>query len=204
MMKRYTNPRLLGRKMEGCWMFLRKNPVQIYGCLRAYLLVNWLCDWWRDNADTVPLLDVATTRRLFWRARSSSLLLQRRSLQRCCRWTRATRSCRKPRQRLAISVINWRSTVASLGNKSVPKKPENYSKWQNKLIFYTAASMSLVSNHISCFRVLFDKIASIYFIWKIYLYLSIGNGQPREPALCLLYRHTVVPYCELRSRWCSG
>ena len=24
---------------------------------------------------------------------------------------------------------------------------------------------------------------------------SIGNGQPREPALCQLYRHTFVPYC---------
>jgi len=25
---------------------------------------------------------------------------------------------------------------------------------------------------------------------NIYLYFSIGNGQPREPALCQLYRHT--------------
>ena len=40
----------------------------------------------------------------------------------------------------------------------------------------------------------FDKIASVYFIGKIYLYFSIGNGQPREPALCRLYRHTFVPY----------
>jgi len=51
----------------------------------------------------------------------------------------------------------------------------------------------LNSNHNS-FRVLFDKIASAYFAWKIYLYLSIGNGQPREPALCQLYRHTFVRY----------
>ena len=37
---------------------------------------------------------------------------------------------------------------------------------------------------LSSFPVLFDKIASAYFIWKkIYLYFSIGNGQPREPAL---------------------
>ena len=28
----------------------------------------------------------------------------------------------------------------------------------------------------------------------MYLYFSIGNGQPREPALCQLYRHTFVPY----------
>ena len=28
----------------------------------------------------------------------------------------------------------------------------------------------------------------------MYLYFSIGNGQPSEPALCQLYRHTFVPY----------
>jgi len=46
--------------------------------------------------------------------------------------------------------------------------------------------------------VLFDKIASAYFIWKIslYWYSSIGNGQPSEPALCQLYRHSFVPYTE--------
>jgi len=43
------------------------------------------------------------------------------------------------------------------------------------------------------FRVLFDKIASVYFICKKILYFSIGNGQPREPALCQLYRRTFVP-----------
>ena len=51
----------------------------------------------------------------------------------------------------------------------------------------------LISDH-SSFRVLLDKIASVYFNWKIYLYFSIVNGQPREPALCQLYRHTFVPY----------
>jgi len=54
----------------------------------------------------------------------------------------------------------------------------------------------VISNHNS-FRVLFDKIASVYFIYKIYLYFSSGNGQPREPALCQLYRHTFVPYFRL-------
>ena len=46
-----------------------------------------------------------------------------------------------------------------------------------------------------------DKIASVYFIWKIYLYFSIGNSQSCEPALCQLYRHTFVPYdqeCAMR------
>ena len=41
---------------------------------------------------------------------------------------------------------------------------------------------------------LFDKIAFVYFIGKIYLYFSIGNGQPMEPALCQLYRCTFVRY----------
>jgi len=47
--------------------------------------------------------------------------------------------------------------------------------------------------------VLFDKIVSFYFILKTYLYFSIGNGQPREPALCQLYRHTFVPYASLKT-----
>jgi len=33
----------------------------------------------------------------------------------------------------------------------------------------------VISNH-SSFRVLFDKIVSVYFVWRIYLYFSIGNG----------------------------
>jgi len=51
----------------------------------------------------------------------------------------------------------------------------------------------IISNHNS-FRVLFDEIAYVYCIWKIYFYFSIGIGQLREPALCQLYRHTFVPY----------
>jgi len=52
----------------------------------------------------------------------------------------------------------------------------------------------LVISNDNSFRVLFDEIASVYIIIKIYLYFDIGNGQPREPALCHLYRHTFVPY----------
>jgi len=47
--------------------------------------------------------------------------------------------------------------------------------------------------------VLFDKISSVCFILKIYLYFSIGNGQRRQPALCQLYRRTFVPYSDRRS-----
>ena len=57
----------------------------------------------------------------------------------------------------------------------------------------TALSILLISNH-SSFRMLFDKIAFVYFILTVYYYFSIGTGQPREPALCQLYRHTFVPY----------
>jgi len=64
------------------------------------------------------------------------------------------------------------------------------------LFFKAAISILLISNHNSC-RVLFEEIASVYFIRKVYLYISIGNGQPREPALCQLYRHTFVPYTAL-------
>jgi len=51
-----------------------------------------------------------------------------------------------------------------------------------------------VISYCGSFRVLFDKIVSVYFTWKLYLYFCIGNGQPIEPALCQLYRHTFVPY----------
>ena len=36
----------------------------------------------------------------------------------------------------------------------------------------------------------------MFYLKEIYLYFSIGdeNGQPKEPALCPLYRHTFVPY----------
>jgi len=73
------------------------------------------------------------------------------------------------------------------------KCAENYNKLHNKLIFLTAISILLIWNR-NCFRLLFDKIASVCFIRKLYLYFIIGDGQPRKPALYQLYRHTFVPY----------
>jgi len=61
------------------------------------------------------------------------------------------------------------------------------------LFFFNRNQHFAISNRKSL-RVLFDKIASVHFIRKIYLYSSTGNGQPREPALCQLYRRTLVPY----------
>jgi len=49
-------------------------------------------------------------------------------------------------------------------------------------LFSNAISIFVISNRNS-FRVLIDKIASVYFIWKIYLHFSTGCGQPKEPAL---------------------
>ena len=73
------------------------------------------------------------------------------------------------------------------------KCAENYNKQHNKFIILTAISILLISNRKN-FRVLFEKNAYVYFNWKINLYFSIGNGLPRKPALCQLYRHSCVPY----------
>ena len=81
------------------------------------------------------------------------------------------------------------TVYARIGNESVAKITIN-----DTINFFKAAiSILVISNHNS-FRVLFDKMAFVYFILKIYLYFSIGNGQPREPSLRQLHRHTFVPY----------
>ena len=50
----------------------------------------------------------------------------------------------------------------------------------------------VISNHNS-FRVLFDKISSVYFYFKKYInILALENGQPGKPALCQFYRRTFV------------
>jgi len=97
-----------------------------------------------------------------------------------------------------VAIISTAPTVDSTLNKnagavengSVPKIIINNTI---NLIFETAISMLVISNDTS-FRVLFDKTASEYFIWKMCLYYSIGNDQPSEPALCQLCRHTFVPH----------
>jgi len=40
----------------------------------------------------------------------------------------------------------------------------------------------------------------VYFIWKIYFYFSVENGQPREPALCQLNRQTYFVPCGFECR----
>jgi len=51
-------------------------------------------------------------------------------------------------------------------------------------LFKTASSISVISNH-NGFRVLFVKIASVYFISKIYLYFSVGMARPANCANCI-------------------
>ena len=67
------------------------------------------------------------------------------------------------------------------------KALKKYTKWYNKFFSWTAVSILVILNHNS-FRVLFDKTASAYLIWKkIYLYFSTGDGQPmhRHCASCI-------------------
>jgi len=59
-------------------------------------------------------------------------------------------------------LVDWR-----IGNESVPNIIINDTI---NLFFKTAVSILVVSNHNS-FRVLFDKIASVYFIWKKYIHI---------------------------------
>ena len=48
------------------------------------------------------------------------------------------------------------------------------------------------------------KLLPCILFEKIYLYFSIGNGQPSEPALCQMYRHTFVPCCYTCRMFRSG
>jgi len=46
------------------------------------------------------------------------------------------------------------------------------------------------------------KLLPYVLFEKRYLYFSTESGQPGEPALCQLYRHTFVPCCDERARVC--
>jgi len=86
-----------------------------------------------------------------------------------------------------------------IANEIVPKIVINYAEIiiNNAIIFFliTAISSLLIPNHNS-FWVLFDKIASVYFIWKYIkykkIYFSIRNGQPRGPVLCQLHFRSLL------------
>ena len=87
--------------------------------------------------------------------------------------------------------LSWNRSADDRGN-SERKCAEDYNNTIT-LFFKTAISILVISNHNS-FRVLFDKIASVYFIWKMYLYFSIGNGQPQGTSTVPIYWHIFVSY----------
>ena len=80
--------------------------------------------------------------------------------------------------------------TSPIGNESVPKIIIN-----DTVNFFseTAISILVISDHNSL-RVRFDKIALVYFIRRKYKYFSVGNGQPREPALCQNCRRNFVDH----------
>jgi len=77
-------------------------------------------------------------------------------------------------------------TVATTWNERVPKIITD----DTVNLFFKLQS-SIISNHNGS-RVLFDKNCFRIFNLKnrLYLYFGIGDGQPREPALCQLHSFT--------------
>jgi len=89
-------------------------------------------------------------------------------------------------------------------NESVPKIIIN----DTNLYFKTAISMLVISNHNS-FRVLFDKIAFVHFVWKIYLHLAFemaSQGTSTVPVVSAHFRSLFQNTCTVCpaniSRWC--
>jgi len=60
--------------------------------------------------------------------------------------------------------------------------------------FLKQQSASMYFQTITVSECCLIKLFSYILFEKIYLYFSIGNGQPTEPALCQLYRRTLVQY----------
>jgi len=71
------------------------------------------------------------------------------------------------------------------GNESVPKIMINDTIY----IFFLNCNQTIT---VSEYRLI--KLLPFILFEKIYQYFSNGNGQPRQPALCQLYRHAFVPY----------
>jgi len=89
----------------------------------------------------------------------------------------------------------------AMRKESVPKITINNTI---NLFYWTAISILVISNH-SSLRVLFDRFASVYFIWKIYLYflaLEIaGRGNPSTVPVVSAH-YTFVPYIVIATSLC--
>jgi len=78
-----------------------------------------------------------------------------------------------------------------MGNESVPK-----IILSDTLIFKTAMSVLVISNHNS-FRVLSDKLASVYFLFEKYIYilaLEMANQLPIVPTVSARVHSVLVSY----------
>ena len=63
---------------------------------------------------------------------------------------------------------SFQGSLVGFSNRE-QKCAENYCKWHNKIYLFKLQSSILVISNRNSFRVPFDKIASVYFIWKLYL-----------------------------------
>jgi len=69
------------------------------------------------------------------------------------------------------------------------KYAEGFNKWHNKFIFLNCFQRFGNLNHNS-FWMLFDKIAYVYFIWKIYIYiLASGMASPGTGTVPIVSAH---------------
>jgi len=84
--------------------------------------------------------------------------------------------------------IVWRHCTLCIRNESVPKiiisdTINFFLKMQSAFWQFQTITVS------ECCLI---KLLMYISFWKMYWYFSVENRQPREPALCQLYRHTFV------------
>ena len=88
-----------------------------------------------------------------------------------------------------MSSVKLSSCPVDIGNESVPKIIINNTI---NSFLKTAISILVISNHNS-FRVLLDKIASVYFIWKRYHILALEIASPGNQHVPVVSAH-FFPY----------
>jgi len=75
------------------------------------------------------------------------------------------------------------------------KCAENYNKWHNKFFFLTAVSVLVISSHNTQVpnAVLFNKIASVYFIWKYIYILALEMASQGNSTVPIVSAHFHSP-----------
>ena len=115
----------------------------------------------------------------------------------------------KPGSRLPLLFARPAVTLATL-----KKAATNFAAWWTEERWVWTVCLCLLPDSIAwvqhanhsatvppTFQVLFDKVATVYFIWKIDLYFSIGNGQPWKLALRMLLIVSWAVFWEKVSTW---